>query len=93
MNVTYSQRALSDLDRLFDFIGEHDPFAAARAAKRITEAVSMLQNHPHVGRPVRGALRELVISHGRSGYVALYRASADNVVVLAIRHQREAGFQ
>ncbi len=53
----------------------------------------MLENHPFIGRPVRGELRELVISHGRSGYAALYRVRVDTAVVLAIRHQREAGFQ
>jgi plasmid stabilization system protein ParE len=36
----------------------------------------------------------LVISRGRSGYVAMYRydAARDIVFVLRIRHQREAGF-
>jgi plasmid stabilization system protein ParE len=38
-------------------------------------------------------VRELVISHGRDGYVALYRVRAGTVVVLAVRHQREAGYQ
>jgi plasmid stabilization system protein ParE len=40
-----------------------------------------------------GNLRELVISKGRTGYVALYRylPEQDRVDVLAIRHQRESG--
>jgi plasmid stabilization system protein ParE len=40
-------------------------------------------------------LRELVISYGRTGYVALYRVAArgDRVEILAIRHQREAGYR
>lgn len=40
------------------------------------------------------ALRELVISRGRTGYLALYRVdeAKARVLVLAIRHQREAGF-
>jgi plasmid stabilization system protein ParE len=39
-------------------------------------------------------LRELVISRGRTGYVALYSFEEDQdaVLVLAIRHQREAGY-
>jgi plasmid stabilization system protein ParE len=43
---------------------------------------------------VRGALRELVISSGKTGYVALYRLQRglDEVQLLAVRHQREAGF-
>jgi plasmid stabilization system protein ParE len=56
-------------------------------------AVEALQLHPLIGRSVESACRELVISRGKSGYVALYRYDEvrDAVLVLAIRHQREAG--
>jgi mRNA-degrading endonuclease RelE of RelBE toxin-antitoxin system len=39
-------------------------------------------------------LRELPISYGDAGYVALYRFDPDTdaVYVLAFRHQREAGY-
>jgi plasmid stabilization system protein ParE len=92
--VVYGERALADLDRLFDFLAARDPAAAAQAGALIVEAVRILERHPLIGRPVRQDLRELVISHGRSGYVALYRArrGAERVEVLAIRHQREAGY-
>ena len=41
-----------------------------------------------------GELRELVISYGRTGYVALYRffIARDEVRALAIRNQRQLGF-
>jgi hypothetical protein len=44
--------------------------------------------------PMAG-LRELVISYGKSGYIALYsyESSDDVALILAIRHQREAGFE
>jgi plasmid stabilization system protein ParE len=92
--ISYSARALADLDRLFDFLVSVDPAAAVGAAELIVDAVRILERHPYIGRPVRGRLRELVISHGRSGYVALYRVTPrrDRVEVLAIRHQREAGY-
>ena len=70
---SYSARALADLDHLFDFLAEHDPTAAVKAAALIVDAVEVLARHPNIGRPVRGDLREPVISHGRTGYVALYR--------------------
>jgi hypothetical protein len=40
-------------------------------------------------------LRKLVISHGESGYVALYEhAPVDDLVrIVAIRHRREAGYR
>jgi plasmid stabilization system protein ParE len=92
--VAYSARALADLDRLFDFIAVTDPPAAINAGEVILDAVRTLERHPHIGRPVRGSVRELVISYGRTGYVALYRVTprADRVEILAIRHQREAGY-
>ena len=51
----------------------------------------MLAQHPYVGRRVEREVRELVISFGRSGYIALYRylPVKDEVRVLALRHQRE----
>jgi hypothetical protein len=38
---------------------------------------------------------ELIISHGKSGYLALYEYSAGEglIRVVAVRHQREAGFR
>jgi hypothetical protein len=43
----------------------------------------------------RSTLRELIISYGKSGYIALYEHSpVENVVrIFAIRHQREAGYR
>jgi plasmid stabilization system protein ParE len=89
--IVYSASALADLDRLIDFLATHDP---AVAAALIADAVTVLARHPYLGRPLRGLLRELVVSHGRTGYVALYRVAArhDRVEILAIRHQREAGY-
>jgi plasmid stabilization system protein ParE len=93
--VAFSARALADLDRLFDFIAEHDPASATRAARRIVDATRILRDHPVIGRPVRGRIRELVISSGRTGYVALYRlrGGVARVEVLTVRHQREAGYR
>lgn len=93
--VYFSARALADVDRLFDFIAEHDPASAGRAAQRIADATRVLRDHPLIGRPVRGDIRELVISSGRTGYVALYRLrrGVGAVEILTVRHQREAGYR
>jgi plasmid stabilization system protein ParE len=74
---------------------DKNPAAALNAVGAIQSAVNNLGAHPLVGRRVEGELRELIISYGHSGYVALYRfvVSRDEVRVLAIRHQRELGFQ
>lgn len=93
-SVFYSAKALTDLDRLYDFLALNDPEAALAASTEILDATAMLQRHPLIGRPTSENLRELVISRGRTGYVALYRLLPvqDQVEILAIRHQLEAGY-
>ena len=92
--VFYSARALSDLDRLYDFLAFNDPAAALAVSAEILEATAILERHPFIGRPTSENLRELVISRGRSGSVALYRLvpEQDQVEILSIRHQLEAGY-
>lgn len=92
--LSYSARTLADLERLVDFLVEHDPTVADATIALIEEAVGVLARHPLIGRPVEADLRELVISRGRTGYVALYSFEPlyDAALVLAIRHQREAGY-
>jgi plasmid stabilization system protein ParE len=93
--VSYAPRAILDLERLRDFLAEHDPEAALAAAEAIAEAVSVLERHPLIGRPAEAGMRELIISRGHTGYVALYDwlEAIDTVVILALRHQREAGYE
>lgn len=92
--VVYSTNALANLERVFEHLLEVDVEAAPRAAARIRTAVEMLGDHPFVGRTVYREVRELVISFGRTGYVAFYRfvPALDQVRILAIRHQRELGY-
>jgi plasmid stabilization system protein ParE len=71
--VVYSARALSHLERAFKFLASENPGAAIAAAGAIRSAVENLAVHPLLGRRVHGDIRELVISYGQTGYIALYR--------------------
>lgn len=92
--IGYTAGALADLDRLCDFLADSDPVSAEQTIELIVSAATVLEQHPLIGRPVESGLRELVISRGKSGYLALYRydEDRDRALVLAIRHQREAGY-
>jgi plasmid stabilization system protein ParE len=92
--IIYSGLALADLDRLTDFLLEGAPVAALETADLIIEAIGVLENHPLIGRSAEHELRELVISRGKTGYLALYsyESEQDVVLVLSVRHQREAGY-
>ena len=87
--------ALRDIERLADFLIERDAHAAAATARVLIDGLAILKQHPLIGREAEAGLRELVISRGRSGYVALYRydVAADTALILAIRHQREGGYE
>lgn len=93
--LVYTQQALTDLERLSDFLLEADPQVAQDTADLIFEALEILVQHPEIGRKVHFGQRELVISRGRTGYLALYRflPHIDRILVLALRHQRESGYK
>ena len=82
--LNYSARALADLEGLTDFLIESNPAVAAETLELIQEAVELLARHPLIGRPVEHPLRELVISRGRTGYVALYSFEEDQDAVLIL---------
>lgn len=92
--LIYSEQALDDLGRLVDSLIEQDPTAALHTLDLIEKALSILRHHPNVGREVDADLRELVISRGRTGYVALYSFEEikEAVLALTIRHRCEAGY-
>jgi plasmid stabilization system protein ParE len=79
---------------MFNFLLEHDQVTAMAAAEAITNAIDTLKNHPLIGRCIEGDIRELIISYGKTGYVALYRfiPMHEQIRILAIRHQRELNY-
>ena len=92
--LIYSDGALSSFERIFEFVAETDPAMALNVVDTIADALDILKRHPLIGRLVEGGRNELLVSRGKTGYVALYRYNEllDTVFVLASRHQREAGY-
>jgi plasmid stabilization system protein ParE len=93
--VIWSPQALLDVQRLYRFLASGNQDAAKRAVTAIREGVKVLALQPGMGRPVEemdDEFRDWIIDFGDSGYVARYRLDAHNVIILAVRHQKEAGF-
>lgn len=89
-----SESAAQDLEELCEFLLERLPEQAVQTVDVVMAALGVLTEHPLMGRPVGHGLRELVISRGRSGYLALYEFDpiADIALVHALRHQRESDY-
>lgn len=93
--LIWTPEALQGVQRCYRFLAPKNPDAASRAVRAIREGMKIVAAHPGVRRPadkMDPEFREWLIPFGDSGYVVLYRVDGDLAVVLAVRHQREAGY-
>ena len=93
--VQVTERALADLERLFDFQAANNPKRARERILSVRRAFELLADHPLLGRAAEEGRRELLLSRARYGYIAKYRwlPAEDIVLILAVRHQLEAGYR
>jgi toxin ParE1/3/4 len=84
-----------DFERFSQHLAQFENADVAERIGQIIQALQLLTHSPLVGHKVKAHKRELVIGQGARGYVALYQyvAEIDTVFVLAMRHQREAGYK
>ena len=101
--VTLLREAVADLRRLEDFAIEReltsetpDWTSSQRALDAIREGMRLLTWSPYTCRKAElgnGRSRELILPFGGAGYVVLFEIFGDDVVVGAIRHQREDDYR
>ena len=95
LKLLWSPDALLGVQRAYRFLAGKNRDAARAAAGAIRKQAAILQKYPQAGRPgddLDPEHRELVVPFGASGYVIVYAVHADHVLVLAVRHQKEAGY-
>jgi len=93
--LIWSPQALLDVQRLYRFLAPKNLEASKRAVTAIRQGVNVLSAQPGMGRPVENMadeFRDWIIDFGDSGYVARYRVDGQHLIILAVRHQKEAGF-
>lgn len=94
-HLSWAPAAVSDIQRLYRFLLPKNADAARRAIKAIREGVTILARQPRIGRPIEDLpteFRDWLIDFGDDGYVVRYRIEENGVIILAVRHQKEAGF-
>ena len=101
--VTLLQEAVEDLRHLEDFAIERELSSGApdwtspqRALDAIREGMRLLSWSPYTCRRAElgnGRSRELIVPFGGTGYVVLFEVVGDNVIVGAVRHQREEDYK
>ena len=79
--LRWTPEAAADLFGINDFIARDSEQAAVEVTNRIYDAVSTLEQFPHMGRPGRvPGTRELVVTS--LPYIAVYEIRDDAIVVL-----------
>lgn len=95
--IRFTKVAREDTKRLYAFMLAHDVSDANNAFEATNKAIEILKTFPFTCRKAKADtpfLRELIISFGANGYVALFEIEEDNTVtILAVRHQREDDFR
>ena len=101
--VTLLQEAVADLQRLEVFAIERelasetpDWATPQRALDAIRKGMHLLSWSPYSCRRAElgnGRSRELIVPFGGTGYIVLFEIVNDDVVVGAVRHQREEDYR
>lgn len=95
--VIFTERTLRDLQRLRDFLKDKAPVAAKRAGITIKSSIKQLEQQPLIAPPAQDMpelYRDLTIDFGDSGFVVRYHYDGGDILaVVAIKHQKEVGFQ
>ncbi len=93
MKLLYTPDAISDLQRLREFIAEKNPEAAARVGSQLMRDISNLVSLPYMGRKVlRAPNPEMVRDLSAGAYIVRYLILNDEIHVLRVWHKREDWF-
>ncbi|MDR0827609.1 MAG: type II toxin-antitoxin system RelE/ParE family toxin [Desulfovibrio sp.] len=93
--VNWTENAIAGLERVWLFLAEKNEEAAKAALKSIREKALLLEEFPNAGRPAEDfdpEYRELLIPFGGAGYILIYEVVGDFVCIMALKHQKEAGY-
>jgi plasmid stabilization system protein ParE len=89
MNVQWTEDALFDLQRLFDFLAPKSRDAAARVIQHLTAAPAGLLDNPRIGRRLEEFAGREVRRIFVGQYELRYELAAATLYVLRIWHARE----
>lgn len=90
--VIWLPEAISDIDRLYDFLSDKNPQAAHNAVLCIQAAARQLEDFPEIGRLMAdgSGRRGIFAAFGAGAYVLRYRLDAGRQpVVIRVWHTRE----
>jgi len=89
MKLKWTEKALSDLTRLYDFLAPINKSAAAKAVQALTAASGRLLEHPRIGEQLREfeprEVRRILVGY----YEMRYEIRRSDIYILRLWHTRE----
>ncbi len=85
MKLIWTKPAAAALERIQDYIAKENPYAAWEGVQRIKQAVTLLSEHPKLGRPgrVRGTWELVIVG---LPYIVPYRIKEKQIQILSVYH-------
>ncbi|SEL88194.1 Plasmid stabilization system protein ParE [Kosakonia sacchari] len=94
--VRWTSHALRDVQKLSRFLNQKNREASKKAVAEIRKYARLLETTPDIGVPDEddeySGYRDLIIPFGASGYVLRYFLDNGQPIIVAVKHQKEAGF-
>jgi toxin ParE1/3/4 len=88
MKIVWARRAIRHLVSLREYIEKDSEQNAALVAKRVLEAVDLLQTQPYMGRPGRVLGTRELVAPG-TPYIIPYRIRRERLELIAVFHGRQ----
>ncbi len=89
MELKWTSKALSDVVRLYDFLAQTNPLAAARAVQSLTGAPSCLRSNPRLGEQLFQFEPREVRRIFLAEYEVRYEILDATIYILRLWHTRE----
>jgi plasmid stabilization system protein ParE len=88
MKIVWTRRAIRHLVSLREYIEKDSEQNAALVARRVLEAVDLLQTQPYMGRPGRVLGTRELVAPG-TPYIIPYRIRRERLELIAVFHGRQ----
>jgi plasmid stabilization system protein ParE len=85
MRVRYGERALADLEGIFQYLNDRSPSDAHNVIEAVYAAINSVADHP-LSAQLTSDLQIRVKIVGRYGYKIFYSAAVDTIEILHVRH-------
>lgn len=85
MSYVLRPRATADLQRIAEYIADHNPDAARKWARSMVQVFELLGDYPALGH-LHDDIRPGLRTYPQDNYLIIFRQSGDDAVILRIIH-------